>query len=79
MNEEEALVDLKLAFVEAVKLPREKHRLSQGVLAFRMNASQSRVAKTEPGNPTVSPASFDLTCVTLKDKETFQGSFCDSA
>lgn len=53
-NEEAALVDLKLALVAAVKAARRKRGLSQTVLAQRMRSSQSRIAKIETGDPSVS-------------------------
>jgi ribosome-binding protein aMBF1 (putative translation factor) len=53
-NEEQALVEIKLALADAVKAQREKHRLSQNDLASRMKSSQSRVAKIEAGDPSVS-------------------------
>lgn len=53
-KEEQMLVEIKLALADAVKEQREKHRLSQGALAARMKSSQSRVAKIEAGDPSVS-------------------------
>ena len=53
-EEEQALVEIKLALANAVKTQREKHRLSQSALATRMRSSQSRVAKIEAGDPSVS-------------------------
>jgi ribosome-binding protein aMBF1 (putative translation factor) len=53
-GEEQTLVEIKLALADAVKKQREKHSLSQGALAARMKSSQSRVAKIEAGDPTVS-------------------------
>ena len=53
-EEEQAIVEIKLALADAVRVQREKHRLSQGALAARMKSSQSRVAKIEAGDPTVS-------------------------
>lgn len=53
-KEEQALVEIKLALAGAVKAQREKHRLSQSVLAARIRSSQSRVAKIEAGDPSVS-------------------------
>jgi ribosome-binding protein aMBF1 (putative translation factor) len=53
-KEEQALVEIKLALADAVKAQREKHRLSQSALAARMRSSQSRVAKIEAGDPSVS-------------------------
>lgn len=53
-DEEAALVELKLALVAAVKRARRKHGLSQTELAQRMRSSQSRVAKIETGDPSIS-------------------------
>ena len=53
-NQEAALVDLKLALVAAVRLARRKRGLSQIDLAQRMRSSQSRVAKIETGDQSVS-------------------------
>src|SRR5262245_41709724 len=53
-SEELAFVEMKLALVEAVKAQREKSHLSQVELAARMKSSQSRVAKIEAGDPSVS-------------------------
>jgi len=53
-REETALVEMKLALADAVKAQREKSHLSQIELAARMKSSQSRVAKIEAGDPSVS-------------------------
>lgn len=53
-KEEQALVEVKLVLADGVKTQREKHRLSQSALATRMRSSQSRVAKIEAGDPSVS-------------------------
>ena len=53
-REEVALVEMKLALADAVKTQREKSHLSQSELAARMKSSQSRVAKIEAGDPSVS-------------------------
>jgi len=53
-KEEQTLVEIKLALADAVKTQREKHRLSQSTLAARMRSSQSRIAKIEAGDPSVS-------------------------
>ena len=52
-DEEAALVDLKLSLADALKQARQKRRLSQVDLAQRMGSSQSRVAKIEAGDPSV--------------------------
>jgi ribosome-binding protein aMBF1 (putative translation factor) len=56
-DEEAMLVELKLSLTDALKQARRKRRLSQIDLAQRMGSSQSRVAKIEAGDPSVS---FDL-------------------
>ncbi|HLF84632.1 MAG TPA: helix-turn-helix transcriptional regulator [Blastocatellia bacterium] len=53
-REEVALVEMKQALADAVKAQREKSHLSQAELAARMKSSQSRVAKIEAGDPSVS-------------------------
>lgn len=52
--EESAYIDMKLALSEALKKTRIKKRMSQVVLAERIASSQSRVAKMESGDPSVS-------------------------
>jgi ribosome-binding protein aMBF1 (putative translation factor) len=55
LSEEEAqLVALKLSLIGAVKKSRLKRNLSQIELAQRMKSSQSRIAKIEAGDPSVS-------------------------
>lgn len=51
---EAALVELKLALVGAVRRTRQKRGLSQIDLAQRMHSSQSRVAKIEAGDASIS-------------------------
>lgn len=51
---ETALVDLKLALVGAVRRSRQKRGMSQIDLAQRMRSSQSRIAKIEAGDASVS-------------------------
>ena len=53
-NEETRLVALKLSLIGAVKKSRIKRKLSQIELAQRMKSSQSRIAKIEAGDPSVS-------------------------
>ena len=53
-EQEAALVEVKLSLIDAVKKSRHKHRLSQVDLAERIGSSQSRVAKIEAGDPSVS-------------------------
>src|ERR1039457_7177570 len=53
-DEEARLVALKLSLISAVKKARIKRKLSQIDLAQRMKSSQSRIAKIEAGDPSVS-------------------------
>ena len=52
--EEAALVEMKVRLSRAVKARRTARRLSQTVLAERLGSSQSRVAKLEAGDRSVS-------------------------
>ena len=54
---EAALVEMKLALSDLVRLVRAKSHLTQGRLAQLLKSSQSRVAKLEAGDPSVS---FDM-------------------
>ena len=45
--EERAIVELRLAVARAVRIARERQKLTQGNLAERIGSSQSRVAKVE--------------------------------
>jgi DNA-binding XRE family transcriptional regulator len=51
---EEAMVELKLGLSRGLKQRRNRRRLSQQALARLLGSSQSRVAKMEAGDPTVS-------------------------
>lgn len=53
-REEAVLVELRLSLISAVKKSRLKHGISQIALAQRMGSSQSRVAKIEAGDPSIS-------------------------
>ena len=53
-DQEAALVDLKLALTDALRQTRIKRKLSQTDLAQRIKSSQSRVAKIEAGDASVS-------------------------
>jgi len=53
-DEEAQLVALKLSLISAVKKSRIKRKLSQIDLAQRMKSSQSRIAKIEAGDSSVS-------------------------
>jgi predicted transcriptional regulator len=52
--EEGAFVELKLALSDALRARRASSRLTQAQLAKRLQSSQSRVAKMESGDPSVS-------------------------
>jgi DNA-binding XRE family transcriptional regulator len=52
--EEQALIELKLALAEYLKQCRHSRKLTQVQLAQVLHSSQSRVAKMEAGDPTVS-------------------------
>ncbi|GAA6615527.1 helix-turn-helix domain-containing protein [Scytonema sp. NUACC26] len=51
---ESELVELKLTLSRYLKRFRSSQQISQETLAKRMNSSQSRVAKMEAGDPSVS-------------------------
>lgn len=53
-DQERAYVDLKLKLSEALKRRRLSRKLTQAELAKAVNSSQSRVAKMEAGDSTVS-------------------------
>jgi predicted XRE-type DNA-binding protein len=52
--EEAALIELRLSLSEGLKAWRKRKRLTQHDLAAAVQSSQSRVAKMEAGDPTVS-------------------------
>ena len=52
--EESAYIDLKMALAQALAQRRKRRRLTQVELARKLNSSQSRVAKMEKGDPSVS-------------------------
>lgn len=52
--EEAAFVELKLRLSESLKRRRQSKQLSQAALAKKIKSSQSRVAKMEAGDPSVS-------------------------
>jgi ribosome-binding protein aMBF1 (putative translation factor) len=60
--EESAYIDLKLRLSDSLRERRSKQNLSQQQLASLIKSSQSRVAKMEAGDPTVS---LDLLVKTL--------------
>ena len=53
-DEEAAFVETKLALSNSLRDRRAAQNLSQAALAKRLNSSQSRVAKMEAADPTVS-------------------------
>lgn len=53
-DQEAALVQVKLCLMDALRQARRKRGISQIDLAKRMGSSQSRIAKIEAGDPTVS-------------------------
>lgn len=52
--EESAYIEMKLALSEKLKQRRERKRMTQAELAKLVSSSQSRVAKMEAGDPSVS-------------------------
>ena len=52
--EEAAFVELKVALAEGLRARRLRSRMTQGELARIVRSSQSRVAKMEASDPTVS-------------------------
>ncbi len=53
-DEEMAFIELKLSLSQSVKEYRKKQRLTQAELAKKLKSSQSRVAKMEAGDHSVS-------------------------
>ena len=53
-REEEAYIELRLKLAEGLKQRRVRRRLTQVELAKAVQSSQSRVAKMEAGDPSVS-------------------------
>jgi DNA-binding transcriptional regulator YiaG len=53
-DEELTVIELKLALGSALKQRRQKKRLTQTAFAKLISSSQSRVAKMEVGDPSVS-------------------------
>ncbi len=52
--EEEAYIELRLKLADGLKARRSRKKLTQVELAKSLGSSQSRVAKIEAGDPTVS-------------------------
>src|SRR5262245_2950857 len=53
-DDEVALIELKLALKDQLAATRRRLKLSQHAVAKRLGSSQSRVAKMEAGDPSVS-------------------------
>ena len=53
-KEESEYIELKLALSNALANHRKKNKLTQTQLAEKIKSSQSRIAKMEKGDPTVS-------------------------
>ena len=53
-DEESAYIEMKLALSEKLKERRRRNKLSRAELAKAIESSQSRVAKMEAGDPSVS-------------------------
>ena len=53
-SEEEALIELRLRLAQGLRARRTRQRMTQAQLAAAIRSSQSRVAKMEAGDPTVS-------------------------
>ena len=56
-DEEASFIEMKLALAKYLKDRRKRKKLTQNDLAHALHSSQSRVAKMEAGDPSVS---FDL-------------------
>ncbi len=53
-DEESAYIDLKMRLADGLRDRRQRNRLSQVQLARMLRSSQSRIAKMESGDPSVS-------------------------
>ena len=53
-GEEQAFIDTKLALAEGLRARRRRGRMTQAQLAERLGSSQSRIAKIEAADPSVS-------------------------
>jgi len=53
-DEESAYIDLKMRLADGLRDRRQRNRLSQVQLARMLKSSQSRIAKMESGDPSVS-------------------------
>lgn len=76
---EETLVNMKLALAGKVKELRQRQHLSQTELAKRIGSSQSRVAKLETADRSVSLELLVRSLVTLGASQTQIGKFMASS
>jgi ribosome-binding protein aMBF1 (putative translation factor) len=53
-DDENAMIELKLQLAKALQAERTKRRMTQEELSRKIGSSQSRVAKMEAGDPSVS-------------------------
>lgn len=68
-NEESAYIELKIKLAAGLKQRRQKSGLSQLDLAAQIQSSQSRVAKMEAGDPSVSLDLLIRSLITLGTTE----------
>src|SRR5437867_1592770 len=61
-DEEEAVIDLKLALAKAVREERAKRKLTQDQLGRLLGSSQSRIAKMEAGIRPSASTSWSVRC-----------------
>ena len=64
-NEEAAYIELKIRLAEGLRQRRQQTGLSQVDLAEKLKSSQSRVAKMEAGDPSVSVDLLIRSLITL--------------
>jgi len=64
-DEESAYIELKIRLAEALRQRRQEKGLSQVDLAEKLQSSQSRVAKMEAGDPSVSVDLLIRSLITL--------------
>lgn len=72
---EHALVEMRVALASGLRTRRERARVTQTALAKRLKSSQSRVAKMEAGDPTVSLDLLIRAHLTLGAKRTEIGRY----
>jgi len=71
--EEEALIELRLSLAQGLRALRTRQRMTQAQLAAAIRSSQSRVAKMEAGDPTVSLDLLVRSLLTLRASSTDVG------